>query len=91
MKMLGELSSKCTDSLSTGMRLPMIRMKINKDFKNLGDLAYQMYLNGEKDILKSGKIRKIIDEVKGYENQIEELEAHLSDLNDQSIVQKQNA
>lgn len=91
MKVIGEIANKCTDSLSTGMRLPILRMKINKNFKNLGDKAYQMYLNGEKDVLKNGKIKKIIEEVKGYENQIEDLEAHLTDLNEQPTVQKQNA
>ncbi len=91
MKAIGVLAGKCSDSLSTGMRLPIIRMKMNNNFKKLGDCAYKMYLEGDKDILKNVEIKKIIDEVKGYENQIEALETHLSDLNEQPIGQKQNA
>lgn len=91
MKAMGELAGKCADSLSTGMRLPIIRMKINKDFKRLGDRAYKMYLEGDKEVLKNAEVKRLVDEVKDYEKQIEVLETHLTKLNEQPIAQKQTA
>jgi hypothetical protein len=91
LKAFGDLTGKFTDSFATGMRLPMIRMKMNKDFKELGSRAYKMYLDGDKNILNNSEIARIVDEVKSLEKQIEKLEAHLTDLNDQPVAHQQNA
>lgn len=91
MRTFGDLAGKCRDSLSTGMRLPLIRMKIHRNFKRLGDRAYRMYLEGEKDVMKNDAIAKIIEAVRNSEKRIEKMEARLARLNEQSIVREQNA
>lgn len=77
VKYVGALAVKCTDSLTSNVKLPVIRRKIKKKFQKLGDIVYQMYLNGEKDTTKNKEFEKCIDRLKKYEKEIEELEAHM--------------